>query len=165
MPESSAATGVVIDARADVATADILTTDALAFLAGLHRAFDERRRTLLAERVPQRAALAAHPVGTPLHFPARVGIEREAGWQVAPAPADLTDRRVEITGPVERKMMINALNSGAKVFMADLEDSCSPTWANIIEGQRNLRDAVRRTIALEAGGKQYRLDPTTATLV
>jgi malate synthase len=165
MPESPAAAGVVVDARPDVATDDILTDDALAFLAGLHRTFEERRRTLLAEREPQRAALAAHPVGIPLHFPARVGIEREAGWRVAPAPADLSDRRVEITGPVERKMMINALNSGAKVFMADLEDSCSPTWANIIDGQRNLRDAVRRTISLDAGGRQYRLNDATATLV
>ncbi|HEX6599224.1 MAG TPA: malate synthase A [Gemmatimonadaceae bacterium] len=165
MPEHSAASGVVVDARPDVATDDILTSDALAFLASLHRTFDERRRTLLAEREPQRSTLAAHPVGTPLHFPARVGGKREADWQVAPAPADLTDRRVEITGPVERKMMINALNSGAKVFMADLEDSCSPTWSNIIEGQRNLKDAVRRTIALDAGGKQYRLNDIIATLV
>ncbi|HEX5973282.1 MAG TPA: malate synthase A [Gemmatimonadaceae bacterium] len=165
MPEPSAATGVVVDARPDVASHDILTADALAFLAGLHRNFDERRRTLLADREPQRSALASHPVGTPLHFPARVGIARDADWQVAAAPHDLMDRRVEITGPVERKMMINALNSGAKVFMADLEDSCSPTWANIVEGQRNLRDAVRRELTLDVGGKAYRLNETTATLL
>jgi malate synthase len=106
--------------------------------------------------------LASHPLGTPLPFPTAPG---SGEWQVAPAPADLTDRRVEITGPVERKMMINALNSGAKVFMADLEDSCSPTWSNIIEGQRNLRDAVRRTISLDAGDKRYRLNDAIATLV
>jgi malate synthase len=84
---------------------------------------------------------------------------------VPPAPPDLSDRRVEITGPVERKMMINALNSGARVFMADLEDSCSPTWENVVEGQRNLADAVRRTISLETPDKRYRLNAETATLV
>ncbi|MEO7711746.1 MAG: malate synthase A, partial [Gemmatimonadaceae bacterium] len=90
---------------------------------------------------------------------------REARWQVASAPADLTDRRVEITGPTDRKMMINALNSGARVFMADLEDACSPTWANLVEGQRNLMEAVRGTLALDVGEKQYRLNERTATLV
>jgi malate synthase len=104
-------------------------------------------------------------VGIPLHFPARVGIEREAGWRVAPAPADLSDRRVEITGPVERKMMINALNSGAKVFMADFEDANSPTWENVRDGQRNVYDAVRRQIELDTPEKSYRLNDETATLV
>jgi malate synthase len=165
MPQPSAATGVAVASRPGVATDDILTGDALDFLASLHRRFEERRRMLLAEREPRRSSLAAHPVGTPLEFPSRVGIDREQDWQVAAAPPDLNDRRVEITGPVERKMMINALNSGAKVFMADLEDSCSPTWANIIEGHRNLKDAVRRTISLDTGGKRYRLDDTIATLV
>ncbi|MEX0673374.1 MAG: hypothetical protein WD067_01290, partial [Gaiellaceae bacterium] len=84
---------------------------------------------------------------------------------MAEAPADLRDRRVEITGPVDRKMMINALNSGAQVFMADFEDACSPTWANVVEGQENVRDAVRRTIALDAGEKSYRLNEQIATLV
>jgi malate synthase len=84
---------------------------------------------------------------------------------VAEAPADLRDRRVEITGPVDRKMVINALNSGAQVFMADFEDACSPTWANVVEGQENVRDAVRRTIALDAGEKSYRLNDEVATLV
>ena len=78
---------------------------------------------------------------------------READWSVAPAPRDLLDRRVEITGPTERKMMINALNSGARVFMADFEDALSPTWQNVVEGQRNLADAVRRTIELETAGQ------------
>jgi malate synthase len=84
---------------------------------------------------------------------------------VAEAPADLRDRRVEITGPVDRKMVINALNSGAQVFMADFEDACSPTWANVVDGQRNVREAVRRTIALDAGEKSYRLNQEIATLV
>src|SRR5581483_11939450 len=91
---------------------------------------------------------------------------RSADWRVAPVPADLQDRRVEITGPVDRKMIVNALNSGAKVFMADFEDANSPTWANVIEGQRNLRDAVRRQIDFtSAEGKDYRLNPETATLM
>jgi malate synthase len=164
MPAPALSPGIVTEPRPDVATDDILTPDALAFIASLQRSFDERRRTLLAEREAQRSTLASHPVGTPLAFPASTEGARSA-WQVAPAPSDLLDRRVEITGPVERKMMINALNSGAKVFMADLEDSCSPTWANVIEGQRNLKDAVRRTISIHTGGKSYRLHESTATLV
>ena len=143
----------------------ILTPDALAFVAELHRRFDPRRRELLAQRAARRDRLARHRAGTPLDFPAETAQVRDATWQVASSPADLTDRRVEITGPVDRKMMINALNSGARVFMADLEDSCSPTWANVVEGQRNLMDAVRHTLALDAGGKSYRLNDRTATLV
>ncbi len=143
----------------------ILTSEALDFIARLQRRFDAPRRVLLARRPARREALAAHPVGMALGFPEETGAIRGGDWQVAPAPHDLDDRRVEITGPVDRKMMINALNSGARVFMADLEDSCSPTWENVIEGQINLMDAVRRTIALESGGKSYRLAPETATLV
>ncbi len=143
----------------------VLTADALAFVAALHRRFDARRRTLLAERVARRARLASHPAGAPLPFPPETEGVRTGDWRVASAPADLDDRRVEITGPVDHKMMINALNSGAKVFMADLEDSCSPTWANIVDGQRNLMDAVRRTLAMDVGGKSYRLNETLATLV
>ena len=90
---------------------------------------------------------------------------REGDWSVPPAPPGLDDRRVEITGPVERKMMINALNSGARVFMADFEDASSPTWTNVVEGQRNVRDAVRREIELDTGEKQYRLNEEIATLV
>jgi malate synthase len=90
---------------------------------------------------------------------------RSAEWSIAPQPADLLDRRVEITGPTDRKMVINALNSGASTFMADFEDANCPTWANMIEGQLNLRDAVRRTIALEQGGKSYRLNERTAVLI
>ena len=143
----------------------VLTADALAFVAELHRTFDGRRRELLARRAARRTALASHPPGAPLDFPAESGDVRAAPWQVASSPSDLTDRRVEITGPVDRKMMINALNSGARVFMADLEDACSPTWSNVVDGQRNLMEAVRRTLALDAGGKAYRLAERTATLV
>ncbi|HEX3865985.1 MAG TPA: malate synthase A [Gemmatimonadaceae bacterium] len=143
----------------------VLSRDALAFVAALHRQFDPVRRALLAERHVRRAALASHPAGAPLDFAAATRQLREAAWNVAPAPCDLTDRRVEITGPVDRKMMINALNSGARVFMADLEDSCSPTWRNIVQGQINLMDAVRRTLAVDVDGKEYRLQETTATLV
>jgi malate synthase len=156
---------VSIDAPAAAHAGEILTSAALAFVVGLHRAFDDRRREVLARRVERRRALAAHPVGAPLDFPVETAHVRAADWRVAPAPADLDDRRVEITGPVERKMMINALNSGARVFMADLEDACSPTWANVIEGQGNLMDAVRGTLALDVGGKAYRLGDRTATLV
>ena len=165
MPDQPSTAGVVIDARPGVATDDILTPAALGFIASLHRSFDARRRALLADRERQRETLAAHPAGTPMRFPGKTSTAATTAWQVASAPPDLMDRRVEITGPVERKMMINALNSGAKVFMADLEDSCSPTWANIIEGQRNLKDAVRRAISLDVGGKAYRLNETIATLV
>ena len=94
------------------------------------------------------------------------GNNGRADWTVARVPRDLEDRRVEITGPVDRKMMINALNSGASVFMADLEDSLSPTWENVVEGHANLMDAVRRTLSLEsADGKRYRLNDTVATLM
>jgi malate synthase len=143
----------------------ILTAEALAFVAALHREFDGRRREVLSRRAERRRELAAHPAGAPLDFPAATASIREATWQVASSPADLTDRRVEITGPVDRKMMINALNSGARVFMADLEDACSPTWANVVDGQRNLMDAVRGTLAMDAAGKAYRLNDATATLV
>ena len=156
----------VVAAAPSVAGVDtILTPDALALVAALHHEFEDRRRDVLARRSERRRTLAAHPIGAPLDFPAETARVRDAAWQVAPSPADLTDRRVEITGPVDRKMMINALNSGARVFMADLEDACSPTWANLIEGQRNLQDAVRGTLAVESGGKSYRLNARTATLV
>ena len=148
-----------------IAGADrVLTAEALELVAALHRAFDPVRRDLLAQRAARREALASHAPGTPLDFKTPASVA-QGDWRVAPAPRDLDDRRVEITGPVDRKMMINALNSGAKAFMADLEDACSPTWANVIEGQVNLMDAVRRTLAMETGGKSYRLGETTATLL
>jgi malate synthase len=143
--------------------ARVLTPEALAFVADLERRFGDRRRELLAARAERQTRLAAgeRPAFGPADDPARAG-----DWRVAGAPADLDRRRVEITGPVERKMMINALNSGADCFMADLEDANSPTWANVVDGQGNLMDAVRRTIALEQpGGKSYRLNPSVATLL
>jgi malate synthase len=143
----------------------VLSSDALAFVAALHRHFNSTRVARLAERPLRRAQLAEVPNGGSLDFPTATSAVREAAWQVVPAPADLNDRRVEITGPADRKMMINALNSGAQVFMADLEDSCSPTWQNIVDGQRNLMEAVRGTLSLDVGEKAYRLADRRATLV
>ncbi len=140
----------------------ILTPEALAFLAALHRQFNPRREELLARREARKLRLDA---GELPDFLPETRLVRDGQWTVAPIPADLFDRRVEITGPVDRKMIINALNSGANVFMADFEDSNAPTWANNIEGQFNLRDAVRRTITFEGGGKSYRLNDATATLL
>ncbi len=143
---------------------EILTPGALAFLATLESQFGERIESLLEQRFARRARLAA---GEPLGFLASTTNVRDAEWRVAPAPADLTRRVVEITGPTDRKMVINALNSGADVFMADFEDATSPTWANLIEGQRNLRDAVRREVTFDdpVSGKSYRLGERLATLV
>ena len=141
---------------------DVLTPDALALLRTLHRELEPRRRALLAQRRERRVAFAA---GARPEFLSATRSIRGGDWTVAPAPPDLRDRRCEITGPVERKMMINALNSGARVFMADFEDSCSPTWANMLAGQRNLADAVRRTVSLETPQKRYALHDETATLM
>jgi len=144
------------------AHAEILTDDALAFLAGLHRAFDGRRRDLLEARVRRQKQIDA---GLLPDFLPETAAVREAAWTVAPVPADLRDRRIEITGPVDRKMIINALNSGANVFMADFEDSNAPTWANNLDGQVNLIDAVRRRITYDSPeGKHYSLNPQTAVL-
>ena len=142
--------------------AEILTPSALAFVAELHRHFEGRRRKLLVRRAERQEEFAA---GQLPDFLTKTATIRERDWTVAPVPADLLDRRVEITGPVERKMIINALNSGAKVFMADLEDSNAPTWENVIQGQVNLRDAVRRTISLSTPTKEYRLNDETAVLM
>ena len=142
----------------------ILTPGAQAFVARLARAFASRRNALLQMRVDRQVAIDA---GEMPDFLAETTHIREGDWQVAPVPADLQDRRVEITGPTDRKMVINALNSGAKVFMADFEDSNAPTWANMLEGQINLRDAVQRTINFTNAdnGKFYELNPQTATLM
>jgi malate synthase len=141
----------------------ILTDEALGFVADLQRRFGPVRLELLRERHERQAALDA---GTRPEFLAATRHVRESDWTVAPAPPDLDDRRVEITGPAEPKMMINALNSGARVFMADLEDALSPTWANVIAGQAAIADAVRRTLAFESpDGKAYRLAEKTATLL
>lgn len=136
--------GVVINAPITPAYEEILTSDAIAFLTKLQRTFGPRREQLLARRVARDAELAAG--ARPDFLPETAHIRDNPDWHCAPIPADLQDRRTEITGPTDRKMIINALNSGAKVFMADLEDSNTPTWANVIEGQINLRDAVNRTI-------------------
>ena len=141
----------------------ILTPQALAFLAELHRRFDARRRVLLAARAERQARFDA---GELPDFLAETKSIREADWRVAEIPAALHDRRVEITGPVDRKMIINALNSGAKVFMADFEDSTAPSWDNLIEGQGNLRDAIAGTIEFRApDGREYRLKEEIAVLM
>ncbi|MDH3194367.1 MAG: malate synthase A, partial [Acidimicrobiia bacterium] len=141
----------------------ILTEEALAFVADLHRRFNGRRLELLAERDRRQAAIDGGEL--PDFLAGTVGV-RHGDWVVAPPPPDLEDRRVEITGPVERKMMINALNSGAKAFMADFEDSNTPSWQNVTEGQANAYDAVRRTIRLETPeGKLYELGDQPAVLM
>src|SRR5690242_12577678 len=143
--------------------AEILSADAHRFLTKLARTFEPRRQELLARRVERQRRLAAGEL--PDFLPDTRGI-RSAAWTVAPIPADLTDRRVEITGPVDRKMVINALNSGARVYMADFEDSNAPTWRNNLEGQINLRDAVRGTITFTSPeGKPYSLASNPATLM
>ena len=142
----------------------ILTPEALGFVADLERQFGAQRKKLLERRQEIQARLDQ---GAKPDFLASTADVRAGDWKVAPAPKDLRDRRVEITGPVERKMIINALNSGAKVFMADLEDSLSPTWRNIVEGQINLRDAVRGDISFDdpKSGKHYELAEKTAVLI
>jgi malate synthase len=147
------------------AQAGVLTPDALAFLENLHRRFDSRRRELLAARESRQARLDSGE--EQLGFLTDTAVIRDGDWRIAPPPADLMDRRVEITGPVNAKMIINALNSGASCFMADFEDANAPTWANNIDGQGNLIQAVRRTLSFEdpASGKRYELNPQTATLI
>jgi malate synthase len=141
----------------------ILTPQAIGFVAHLARKYESRRRDLMKARAERQARLDA---GETLGFLPETSSIRHASWTVAPVPADLQDRRVEITGPVERKMIINALNSGASTFMADFEDSCTPTWENVVRGQINLRQAVDRTISFAgADGKCYALNEQTATLI
>jgi len=141
----------------------ILCASALDFIAALTREFGPRVAQLLQARAARQERIDA---GEMPDFLPQTRAIREAEWQVARIPADLWDRRVEITGPTDRKMIINALNSGAKVFMADCEDSLSPTWDNVVNGQQNLYDAVRRTIELVSdAGKVYRLNRETAVLI
>jgi malate synthase len=151
---------IVVTGRRSADSERVLTPEALAFVGQLHREFAGRRAELLQRRLERWEALQSG--STSLQF-----IDGPSGhWRVASTPADLDDRRVEITGPVERKMMINALNSGASVFMADLEDALSPSWDNVMEGQSALMDAVRRTLSFSSPeGKHYRLKNTLATLV
>jgi malate synthase len=146
----------------DAMKESVLTPEAIEFVTMLHREFNPRREELLARREARKRRLDA---GELPDFLPETSAVREGRWRVAPIPHDLVDRRVEITGPVDRKMIINALNCGANVFMADFEDANAPTWANNIEGQFNLRDAVRRSITFSSGAKEYRLNETTATLL
>jgi malate synthase len=162
VPRTPAASGLRLLVRPAGAQAQVLTDDALAFVAELHRRFDARRRELLALRRARRAQL--HAGARPEFLPETARVRSE-DWTVGPIPGDLQDRRVEITGPVDRKMIINALNSGASIYMADFEDSNSPTWENVVDGQLNLRDAVRRTITFTSPeGKAYALCPEPAVL-
>ncbi|KAG9403646.1 hypothetical protein AC1031_006296 [Aphanomyces cochlioides] len=153
---------VLGDIRGDYG--EILTPDALRFLGYLHETFETRRQSLLSHRIKRQAEIDA---GSLPSFLPETKYIRESEWRVASIPKDLEDRRVEITGPVDRKMVINGLNSGAKCYMADLEDSSSPTWDTVISGQINLRDAVRRSITYEQPetGKKYALNEKTATLL
>jgi malate synthase len=164
MQKETTTQGLTITGNVTPAFAEILTPEALAFVAGLEAAFGQRRRDLLTRREERQAEIDAGDF--PDFLPETADI-RSSEWTVAPIPDDLQDRRVEITGPVDRKMIINALNSGANVFMADFEDSHSPTWQATIEGQINLRDAVRREISFydPRRDKQYQLNEETAVLM
>src|ERR1044071_1828160 len=154
--------GVSISGRITPEFTQILTPEALELVAKLHRRFEPRREELLARRAARQKAFDA---GAKPDFLEETRDVRVAEWKVASQPKDLLDRRVEITGPTDRKMVINALNSGASTFMADFEDANCPTWHNMIDGQINLRDAVRRTISFEQGGKRYKLNDKTAVLI
>jgi malate synthase len=156
--------GVDVRAPVDGRLPEILTDEALEFVASLQREFNPARRELLARRVERQAELDA---GGGLDFLADTRGVREAAWRVAPVPDDLQDRRVEITGPTDRKMVINALNSGARGFMADFEDANAPTWRNQVDGHVNLIDAIERTIefADPKTGRDYRLNDEVATLL
>jgi malate synthase len=155
--------GVEISGPAAPSAERVLTREALGLVADLHRRFEAERQTLLEARRERQTRLDA---GERPDFLPETADVRQGDWRVAPAPADLDDRRVEITGPAEPKMMINALNSGARVFMADLEDALSPSWPNVVEGHAALRDAVRRELAFTSPeGKSYQLNDATATLV
>jgi malate synthase len=158
--------GVAISAAVTAAFAEILSPEALSFVAKLHRKFESRRQELLAARAARQKEFDQGKL--PDFLPQTKSV-RESDWVVAPQPKDMLDRRVEITGPTDRKMVINALNCGASTFMADFEDANCPTWHNMIDGQVNLRDAVRRTISFEGGPdtsqKLYRLKDKTAVLI
>ena len=164
MSTSDRIDGVRVDGPVNDRYDEVLTDEALSFLAGLHRAFDARRRELVAARAARYEEIAR---GGSLDFLAETKDVREDDtWRVAPHSPGLVDRRAEITGPTDRKMTINALNSGAKVWLADLEDANTPLWENVIEGQLNLRDAIERRIDFTSPeGKTYALSDSTATIV
>ena len=161
---SAAKTGIRTEPWTDARATEILSAACLEFVEDLVRRFGGRVERLLEDR---RAAQARYDAGDRPRFDPATRAIRESDWSIAPPPAELSDRRVEITGPVDRKMIINALNSGASVFMADFEDSTAPTWSNLLDGQANLMDAVRGTIAYEdpTTGKSYRLSGTPAVLM
>jgi malate synthase len=159
---SQPAASIRVEAPVSHAFSEILTPEALAFVALLHREFDARRRALLARRRERQKEFDAGKL--PDFLPETRGI-RDSEWSIAAQPNDLLDRRVEITGPTDRKMVINALNCGASTFMADFEDANCPTWFNMLDGQVNLRDAVRRTITLQQGDKSYQLNDDVAVLL
>jgi malate synthase len=163
MPEAVNLPGVEILAPITESHADVLSLKAVDFIVDLQRTFNVRRKQLLDAREARQRRLDA---GERPNFLEETRSIRESEWTVAPIPADIIDRRVEITGPVDRKMIINALNSGARIFMADFEDSSTPTWNNLLDGHINLRDAVRRTItyADPVTGKQYKLNEKVAVL-
>src|ERR1700719_177767 len=157
------AEGIEVTSAISSEFAEILTPEALNFVAKLARTFEGSRQELLQHRVQRQAEIDS---GKLPNFLPETEYIRQADWTIAPLPADLQDRRVEITGPVDRKMVINALNSGAKMYMADFEDSHAPTWQGTLEGQINLRDAIAGTIAYtNPKGKAYRLAERTATLL
>ncbi len=157
------ADGVEITGPIPAAYAEILTPAAIAFFARLARKFEARRQALMAQRVVRQAEFDA---GKLPDFLASTKSIRDGNWTIGAVPADLQDRRVEITGPTDRKMVINALNSGANVFMADFEDSNAPTWSNMIEGQISMRDAIRRSVTYQSPeGKSYKLNAKIATLL
>src|SRR3989449_1494680 len=142
---------------------EVFTAEALEFIADLHRRFNPTRLDLLRRRGKRQARVDQ---GTAPDFLKATRRIRDDSWSIAPVPVDLIDRRVEITGPTDRKMMINALNSGAKTFMADFEDANTPAWRNVVEGQVNLRGGMRRTLRyMSPDGKEYRLNPEVATLL
>jgi malate synthase len=154
--------GVEVHGPVTPAFREILTDEALSLVAKLQRAFEGRRQDLLSRRAVRQKDFDAGKL--PDFLPETRSV-RESDWKIAPQPKDMLDRRVEITGPTDRKMVINALNCGASTFMADFEDANCPTWSNMIEGQINLRDAVRRTISFEQAGRQYRLNDQVAVLI
>lgn len=159
-----APSGVEVLGHLEPGYRDILSHEALGFLAGLHRRFEKRRQSLLRYRKERQAELDQ---GALLMFPHETVDIRSGEWKVRPAPADLQDRRVEITGPVDRKMVVNALNSGAKCFMADFEDATAPLWSNLVEGQINLRDANLREIDFTdpKNNKRYQVKDDAAVLI
>src|SRR5262245_38592731 len=159
----AATEGIKVRGAVDGRASEVLTKEALAFVAKLQREFASRRLELLSLRAERQRRLDA---GETPQFLVTTSSVRDSDWNVAKAPKDLEDRRVEITGPTDRKMLINALNSGARVFMADFEDANSPTWSNLVEGQFNLTDAIERRINFTSPeGKAYKLNEKIATLL